>query len=233
MKISVTIAGLALLLSTSVQALDIGVGVKAGTLGNGVDLSVAISPTVNARLALTKVSTDFDETLDISDDQNSATIDATMKLDFGATALLLDWYVFDGTFHLTGGMVKNNSKIDMVGTVTGDVVFDGQSYSISDFTDSTMTGRISAGESYEPYVGIGWGRKAGVEPGLSLSVELGVVLMDPSIDLTAPTLDPSVFTAADQAQLEAEVNNAESAANDDLSVFKVWPVLSIGLNYAF
>lgn len=232
MKLATTIAGLALIATTSTQAYDIGVGVKAGTLGAGVDLSVALTPTINARLALTSVSADFDETLDINDDNNTATIDANIDLDFGATALLLDWYVFDGTFHITGGMMKNNSTIDLVGTITSTTVeFDGEPYNVSDFVEPTMTGQINMGNSFQPYLGIGWGRKADDNPGLSLSVELGVLLMDPEVDLRAPTVKAG--SGINQADIDADVDAAESTANDELSALEAWPVLSIGLNYAF
>ncbi len=233
MKPAAIIAGLVLIATTSAQAYDIGVGVKAGTLGAGVDLSVALTPTINARLALTSVNTDFDETLDINDaNENVATIDANINLDFGASALLLDWYVFNGTFHLTGGMMKNTSKIDLVGTITSATVkFDGVDYNVSDFVDPTMTGKISMGNSFQPYLGIGWGRKADVNPGLSLSVELGVVLMDPDVDLTAPRVTSG--SSVNQADIDQDVKAAESSANDELSALKAWPVLSIGLNYAF
>lgn len=232
MKLATTIAGLALIATTSAQAYDIGVGVKAGTLGTGVDFSVALTPTINARLALTSGSADFDETLDINDDNNTATIDSNINLDFGTAALLLDWYVFDGTFHITGGMMKNNSTIDLVGTITSTTVeFDGEPYNVSDFVEPTMTGQINMGNSFQPYLGIGWGRKADNNPGLSLSVELGVLLMDPDVDLTAPTVKAG--SGINQADIDADVDAAESTANDDLSALEAWPVLSIGLNYAF
>jgi hypothetical protein len=237
MKSTAIIAVLTLIVTTSTQAYDIGVGVKAGTLGAGVDFSIALTPTVNARLALTSVNTDFDETLEISDDKNTVDVDANINLDFGATALLLDWYVFEGVFHISGGLIKNNSTIDLVGTITSpNVEFDGASYSVSDFVDPTMTGQINMGNSLQPYLGIGWGRKADDKPGLSMSVELGVVMMDPKVDLQAPKFsneallnDPNL----DQAKLDREVQAAESSANDELSALEFWPVLSIGLNYAF
>jgi hypothetical protein len=232
MKIATTIAGLALLATTSAQAADIGVGVKAGTLGAGVDLSIALTQTINARLALTSVSADFDETLDIEDNTNRATVDANLDLDFGATALLFDWYIFDGTFHVTGGMMKNNSSIDLLGTITSPTVeFDGQTYNVSDFVSPTMSGKVRMGNSYQPYLGVGWGRKADDNPGFSFSVELGVLLMDPSVDLNAPTV--TAASGLNQADIDQDVQAAESSANDELSALETWPVISLGLNYAF
>jgi hypothetical protein len=235
MKIKCTLAGLVFLTSTTANALDVGVGVKAGTVGAGAELSVALTQTINARVSLTQVNYDFDETITIEDSNNSANIDANVDMDFGASALLLDWYVFDGTFHLTAGMMKNNSKIKINGTLQDNtVVFDGTSYDVSqDFEDPTIRGTVSVGESYQPYLGLGWGRKADDDPGFALSVELGVVLLDPKVDLQAPTVSQSNPHGINQADLDADVNAAESDANKELSALEAWPILSIGLNYAF
>jgi len=242
MKKTVLASSLLLFSSVSAQALDLnlGLGVKAGTLGTGLEVSVGLTQTLNARLGITNVDFSTDETLDLDDpDTNtSASIDSTLDLNFGATMLMLDWYVFDGTFHLTAGMVKNDSKAKLTGDLSsGTVTFDGTTYDVAnDFTDPSVSGTIKLGSGYEPYVGIGWGRKAGNEPGFAVSFELGVLLLSPSVDLKAPTLDPNGTAASNgitQADLDADVDAAESAADDDLSALKAWPVVSLGVNYAF
>ena len=221
-----------LLVFSSAEALDIGVGVKAGTLGTGAEVSIALTQTINARLSVTSISDEFDDDFEIEDDENSANIDATLDLDFGATALLFDWYVFDGTFHLTAGLLRNDSEIDLNGVITdANVVFNGQTYNVaSEFEDPNLSATIDAGNSFEPYLGIGWGRKADDIPGLAVSVELGVVLFSPSVELIAPT----AVDSAEQDELNADVEEAESAAQDEIDdVLEIYPVLSIGLNYAF
>ena len=232
MKIAATIAGLALMATTSAQAVDLGVGVKVGTVGAGADISIALTNTVNARLSLTKFNiNDLNETVTIGDSGNEGDVDATMQLDFGANALLLDWYVFDGTFHLTAGMMKNNGKVDFSGVLLNSVTVDGQPIDTSDI-DGAITGSVSLGDSYQPYVGIGWGRKASSEPGLSFSLEIGVALLDPKATLSA-TVDGTGANGLSQSELDTRIQNAENDVNSELSVFEAWPVLSVGLNYAF
>ena len=242
MKKFLPVVGSLLLSSAALHAqdLNIGVGAKAGSLGTGMELSLSLTQTINLRLGVTNVDYSTSETLDLNDAATGtqATIDSDLDLNFGATMLMLDWYVFDGTFHVTAGMVKNDSEAELSGIIRGaTVTFDGQTYDVTqDFTDPSMSGTVKLGSDYEPYLGIGWGRKAGDEPGFALSVELGVVLLSPSVDLRAPTLDPNGPAANNgktQAQLDAEVDAAESAANDDLSDLEAWPVISVGLNYAF
>ena len=233
MKLKALFAGLAMIVSSNIYAADIGVGVKAGTLGFGVDISMALTQTINARFSLSKFSRDINETLNINDANNTATIDSTLNVDFGSAAILFDWYVFDGTFHLTGGFLKNSSSIDLNGRITdANVIFNGTSYNVvTEFQDPNLSASISFGNSLQPYLGIGWGRKADDDPGLSVSLELGVVLLDPSVDLKAPVI--SGTSTSTQAQIDADVNAAEAAANDELSVLEAWPVISLGLNYAF
>ena len=232
MKKAIGFAVLSLFMTSNVQALDFGVGVKAGTTGVGAEVSVALTQTINARISVTSISDEFDDNFEIEDDDNNANIDATLDLDFGATALLFDWYVFDGTFHITAGMVRNDSSIELSGEITdANVVFNGQTYNVaSEFEDPNLSAKIDAGDSFEPYLGIGWGRKADDDPGLALSIELGVMLFSPSVELIAPTATDS----AEQDELNANVAEAESAAEDEISdALEVYPVLSIGLNYAF
>jgi hypothetical protein len=239
MKLKFILPGLALMFISNANAIDFGVGVKAGTLGVGADFSILLTPTINARLSLTKANYDLSETIEINDANNTATIDADINFDVGAQAILFDWYVFDGTFHMTAGMVKNDSAVNMTGILqsingTSSVTFNNETYSLNDFVNPSMGGRVSFGNSFEPYLGIGWGRKASVDPGLSLSVEIGVVLLDPSVDLDAPQLTQQAINGGlSQSDLDADVDAAEQTANTDLDDLEAWPVLSIGLNYAF
>ena len=231
MKKSLAIAGCLIFFSTSATALDLGVGLKVGTVGPGVDLSVALTKRLNARVSLSYIDESLSEDIEISDADNSANLDADLDFGFGATGVLLDWYVFNGGFHLTAGMMRNTSKIDLDATITdATVVFDGTTYNVAtDFANPSMGGEIAWGDSFEPYIGVGWGRKAGGNGGLSFTAEVGVMLLSPEVKLEAPT----ATNPANQATLDEDVRAAESSAEDDLEDLEAWPVLSLGVNYAF
>ena len=223
---------LVFLFTTNASAVDVGVGLKAGTLGAGVDITVALTKTINARIGITSIDIEGeDETIEVGDSGSTGDLDAELDFDFGATALLIDWYVFDGTFHLTGGLVRNDSKVSFSGALQDGIVVDGEVLDPSDI-NGNISGDISLGESFQPYIGVGWGRKAGIEPGLSVSVELGVALLDPSANLNA-NVDVSGSNSLTQAELDDLVKGIEDDATDDLSALEAWPVLSIGVNYAF
>ena len=221
-----------LLFVSNANALDFGVGVKAGTLGAGVDLSVALTQTINARIAFTSFKIDSEsEIVTIGDDSNQGQLDARLDADYGANALLFDWYVFDGTFHLTAGMVKNNGKATLTGTLLDDFVIDGQAVAPGDI-NGNISGSVSLGDSYQPYLGIGWGRKASNDPGLSLSAEIGVALLDPAVVLNA-SVQAGGTNGLSQQELDDRLNAAQRDAEADLDELELFPVLSLGLNYAF
>jgi len=222
------------LLISNANAMDIGAGKKVGTLGAGVDLSIALTQTINARIGLTSVQIDSEqETLSVGDPGFEQDMNATLDADYGASGLLFDWYVFDGTFHVTAGMVKNNGAVGIAGTLQTGVTYTvgGQTFNSTDIIGN-VGGDVSLGDSYQPYLGIGWGRKADDEPGFSLSVELGVALLDPQAQLQA-TVSPTSSNFLDQNALDAMLRDAEDNFESELDEFELFPVFSIGVNYAF
>ena len=215
--------------SYSLNAAEVGVGVKAGTLGYGADFSVTLTRTINARISLTTLSIDSQtETVTVGDSTNQGTINATADIDFGSSALLFDWHVFDGTFYLSAGLIKADISANMTGPLTDDFTINGQLVTPNDIS-GPVTGDIKMSDSYKPYIGIGWGREAAAGSGFSFSAEIGVAYVDPEVNLNATASG----TGLSQADLDTRLNEAETSAANDLADLSVWPVLSIGVNYAF
>lgn len=225
--------GLGLLFFThSAGALDLGVGVKAGTVGAGVDVTVALTRTINARLSLTNVDIgDEEETIAVGDSGAEGDLDAELGLDFGANALLIDWHVFNGSFHLTAGMMRHTGKVDFSGTLVSSITVDGQALDPSDFS-TAIGGEVSLADSYQPYLGFGWGRKAGDGGGISITVDIGIALLSPDVSLEA-TVDGAGANGLSQAELNSRLRGMEDDAEADLDEFEAWPILSLGVNYAF
>ncbi len=221
------------LLASNANALDIGVGVKAGTLGAGVDLSVALTKTINARIGLTGINIDSEqETLSLGDPGFEQDMSITVNADYGASGLLFDWYVFDGTFHMSAGILRNDGALGIAGALSPGVTYTvgGIPFDSADISGD-ISGDISLSESYEPYIGIGWGRKAGNGGGFSLTMDLGVALLDPQAQLLATVNAGGAFI--DQAALDATLRDAEANFESEFDEFELFPVVSIGINYAF
>ena len=100
----------------------------------------------------------------------------------------------------------------------------------SDLED--ISGEASLGDSCQPYFGIGRGRKAGREPGLVVSFEIEVALLDPNVDLEA-TVNPPGSNFPTQEDLDASLRDAARDAEDELDEYEFFPLVSLGINYAF
>ena len=223
MKKRLTLLALpALLAAGSAQAVSLDafdVGVTAGTLGAGPTLGVTVVPdTFRARL-----TTGF---LDYSE---STTVDGIAyegDLELRNAALIGDYHPFGGLFRLSAGAVINGNAFDATGTVV-----DGETYTANGTTYTAGTGdSVNAEVDFDdiaPYVGLGLGT-AGVEGGLSLSADIGVMFQGtPDAQITINT------DAATQAAADRYAREAEDDLDDDLEDFELYPVIQVGAVYRF
>eukprot|EP00494_Astrolonche_serrata_P002731 UN02737 len=116
------------------------------------------------------------------------------------------------------------------GALIGSGTVEGQDINENDLGE--MSGEISLGDSYQPYLGIGWGRKASGGGGFTFSAELGVALLDPDVELDANVAAGSI-NFANQGELDDTLRDMEDDAIGDLDDFELFPVASLGINYAF
>lgn len=218
-----------LLFSTGARALDIGIGAKAGLNGIGLDLSIGLTENVNLRLIGSAIDIEGeDETVTVGDDGAEGDIDAELDFDYGARAAFIDWHLFGGGFRLSAGMFRNTGAADFSGTLLSTITSDGVTVNPDDI--SPITGEVELADSYQPYLGIGWGRGAGGDGGLSLSVDIGVALLDTSVDFEATSTNTA---ALPQSELDRALRAMEVDAEEELEDYEFWPVLAIGVNYAF
>lgn len=195
-----------------------GVGLKAGTLGLGVEARWSGLPYVDFRLGANSYT--------YADDGSQAGIVYDADLD-------LETFFVTGNFHfpltpfrLTAGLFGNGNEMNMVsGAQPGDGSFSigGGSYSAAEV--GTLSSNTSFG-STAPYVGLGFDFEIFGKAGLNFDV--GVLLQgDPEVTLVADGVlaaDPNF-----QAALEAERQDLE----DKFSDFKAYPVVSLSVVYNF
>ncbi|MDE2089952.1 MAG: hypothetical protein KGJ12_08025, partial [Gammaproteobacteria bacterium] len=127
----------ALLAGLSTQAYaDPALTVKAGTLGVGVDLGGSVVPGVlNLRGELNGYTYD-------KYSFTSSNVNYNTKLKLQSAGMLADWYPFQGSFRLTGGLYYDNNKLDLNATPTnGSYTINGHSYTSQQV--GNLAGRVS------------------------------------------------------------------------------------------
>lgn len=211
-----------LLLLPAVSQADTSLGLRAGTLGLGAELSFAVSQ----RLAL-RLGADTYSPKTVTVTQQDVDYDAKAKL--RSASLLVDWFPFANNFRISLGAMINQNKVTATGkpNSNGQFTINGQPINASD------VGSLDAEVSFKktaPYLGIGYGRP--INGGLSFISDLGVMFQGvPKSTLTA-TCSPTA-SAPNCTTLQNAVAAEQATLQDDLSKFKYYPVFSIGLAYTF
>ena len=193
----------------------VDIDVHGSTLGLGAGFAIPLSENIAGRVNLNKYTYSTNFTSD------SVNYDASLKLE--SIGLLADWHLFSGVMHLTGGAIYNNNELSMTATPVGNYVFNGVSYTSSQVGTATATVTFN---KVAPYLGIGWSGRAS-KTGFSFKSDIGVMYQgSPKAKLTATG-------AAGSSQLAADLAAAENKMNTDLESYKFWPVISVGVGYAF
>lgn len=201
-----------LLVVGSAAADGFGLGVKAGTLGLGVEGTFPISERVNVRAGVNNYS--------LSGNEDASGIHYDGKLDLQSGALLFDWHPFAGTFRLSAGLMYNKNTLHLTATPTSNQDIGGTTYTPAQI--GTLTGDVTFKKS-APYAGLGWGNAAR-HGRFGFSFELGALFQgSPKVSLSASG------GAVSQIDLNSEAQQAEA----DLDNFKIYPVIALGFSFRF
>ena len=200
------------------QSSDLSIGVRAGTLGLGVEVAKLVTDNLAVRVAGHRFTYSTTRT------ESDITYDAELKLK-GFTALVDLFPSRRGAFHLTGGLMTTPAEASGVGQPTGDTYeINGTTYTAAE------VGTVSATAEWPstlPYVGLGWGTPANSGSGVAFVFDLGVGFGKPTVDLNASSAVPGSNLAAD---VEAEERDLEEEID---KWGKLYPVISLGLVIRF
>jgi len=221
-KLTTKAALAALLLATSGAAsADFGVGVKAGTLGVGLEGRWSPLPWFDIRGGVNRY--DFDD----SGSQSGINYDATFALD---NYFLTGNFRFPlSPFRVTAGAFSNGNELQMSSqdTAGADFVIGGVAFTSAD------VGALQSVTSFAgtaPYFGVGYDFELFGKMGLNL--DFGVLWQgEPNVSLLATGFD------AAPPQLQAELGPALEAERleleNEISDYKAWPVVSLSFVYNF
>ena len=197
------------------SAGGLGLTVKAGTLGGGLEATVGVNDYLGFRFGVNMMNAGPS----ISRDEGNIKTD----LDWLSYGGLVDLHVFGGGFRISGGALINKNKFKMKADLTKSVSLDGEDYYLND-----LNGQVTFSE-LAPYLGIGYGNAVGADGRWHFSCDFGVMFQgEPKVAASATASDPALQPYVDDA-LAREVAKIQ----DDANAFKYYPVISVGVSYRF
>lgn len=205
------------LLALPAQAADFGVSAQLGTTGVGLHLSTAIAENVNARVGVNFLN------YNRSASTSGVNYDASLRLQ--TVDLLADWFPSGGNFRVSAGLVVNNNKVDATGKPAA-----GSTYTLNGntYTLGSLAGDVTFNKT-APYLGLGWGNTVRKDKGWSFVGDLGVIFAG----TPRSNLQANGCTGAACATLANDLATENAKLQDDLKALKLFPVLRLGVGYAF
>lgn len=199
---------------------DAALGLKIGTLGIGLELTMEAMKNVNLRFG----GNYFKFGTEVEVENN----DYDLDLKLNSYTALADWYVTDSQFRITAGAFINENGLDGVALPSNTYEIDDTVYT------ADQVGVLSANVEFAtvaPYLGIGWGNPLSDDSDISFMADLGIMFAGkPSLDITSTggllSNDPTL--QANIAQAEQDFRDT-----DEISLLRFYPVISVGLNYRF
>ena len=192
-----------------------GVGIKAGTLGLGLEARWSGLPWIDFRIGANSYT--------YEDDGRQANVVYDADLDLETIYLTGNFHFPLSPFRFTVGAMSNGNEVNMVSAEPGDFNVGG------DFYTGTETGVLRSTTSFEsvaPYVGLGFDFELFGKAGLNF--DLGVLWQgEPEVSLTA---DGTLF---DDPTFMASLENERLELEEDMSDFKAYPVISLSFVYNF
>ncbi len=193
------------------------------TLGGGLEIGTALTENYSARVGFNKYSFSFNHP------SGGQTFNG--NLNWASISALVDWRPWGGVTHVTAGAIFNNNKIN-----ANSMVANGSTYTANGIGYSCASAGgcgvvFSMGfNKVAPYLGIGWSGQP-KKQGFSFSTDIGVMFQgSPQATVHSVGTWDVGGTLVSTAALDAD---AQNQLNSDLSSFKYYPVLSIGVGYTF
>lgn len=194
---------------------------QLGTTGGGAEIGFDLNDHFGIRGSFGAASMPYDIT--------EAGIRYDTRLKPRVTMAAVDWRPFAGVFRISAGLAYNDSRIQgTADTPTGTIVLNNVTYDTSDI--GTVEGEIRFRKT-APYLGIGWESARRNQRGLRFTSDLGVLYSPATGGVTgtcAPFLAPPVCAAL-QTDLRAEAREFQR----EVERYKYYPVIRVGIGYAF
>lgn len=193
---------------------------KLGSLGLGAGFGTLINDRVAVRVGISGGA-------EYTYDKKFSGIDYDIKQKPGASLeALADWYPITGSgFRLTGGLMYNNTKVNLTGEKNS-----AGNFSINDHTySSSAVGDLKGSVKFNkfvPYFGVGWESDQPGKKGWRFISDAGVAYFGKG------RTSLSASGASGNAALRQDIENEKSELASDLK-HTVGGVVSVGAAYSF
>lgn len=222
MRKALMVLGLiATLVPAGLAGQGFGLGVKAGTVGIGVEGALALGSMVNVRAGGALVPINFDATLE----------DIEWSIDLPSSYLQvgLDLYPTGGGFRLMGGLLYKPDEAELEASFTQPQEIGGREYTAEQI--GTLVGSIES-SSLAPFLGIGFGKHT--SSGFGIFADLGLAFLgDPELLLEQVG---GSLSAEERAEFEDRLETERREVEADLQadefpqrLLKTWPFVQVGL----
>jgi hypothetical protein len=212
----------------------LGVGIKASLLGAGIEAATPLTARSNLRGGFNMFS--YDRGF------NKDGVAYAAQLRFRSVEAHYDWFPFNGSFHLSPGvLVYNGNQLTANAFVPGGHTFtlNNTTYSSDPADPINGTGKIDFIKA-GPMVTVGWGNLLPRNHHhFSVPVELGVIYTGAprtALNLGGSACDATgliCFSTTSNATFQANVQAEQDKLNKDMSAFKFYPVISVGFGFNF
>jgi hypothetical protein len=203
-------------LAAGAQADDnLWLGVKAGTLGLGVEATWRPLPWFDLRGGF--------NAFDYDDDGSQAGINYEAELRLQSYHATANFRFPMSPFRLSAGLVGNDNELALVSRETGTIDVGATTFAADDV--GTLQS-LTSFDSTAPYLGIGF--DFGLFGKVGMNLDLGVLFQgDPKVTLT------SSGALADDPAFQQALEEERLQLRDDLDKLKLYPVASLGFNVQF
>jgi hypothetical protein len=197
---------------------QVGLAVRASTLGIGGELSFRAARNLGIRLG--------GNYLQFSRDATVENIDYRLTPHLENGTAILDFHPFGGSFHLSGGLLLNYNEGRMVATLNSNIEIGDSTYTPQQV--GSLNGSVSFKKT-APYLGLGFAGRSRI----AVLFDLGVGFTGrPAVELIGQTN----LTGNAKSAFDSNVAKEQQEAQDEIDSHKILryhPVVSFGIKVSF
>jgi len=198
----------------------VAIGVAGGTTGVSGEVSFKANRFIHLRGGYNYFQYDLDDGYE--------DIDYSGELDLSNFGAFVDLHPFGNGFVLSGGAFMGDKALNLVAEPSSTYEIGDQTFTSAEVGTLHLDAEL---ESTAPFVGLGWDTTFQGDGNWGLRLLAGAMFTGtPSIDVYT---EGGTRTPEQDAALQQEIAEEEANLQDDVDGYEVYPVVQIGLTFAF